>query len=422
MNRFVGVVFFLIGIISYAEAQISTSSPYSRFGLGELQQSIFPEFNSFGGASTALSNSKSVNAINPATYTAYGPNSFLLSTGGWHQTTKIQNATDEQIGNNNAFGHVVVGFPLSRKIGASFGMIPFSSTGYEIRTSITDINNPDYLGIANYSGDGGLSKIYFGGAYELSDVFSIGINASYLFGRLNRRKMLDVYDQSSLDARSNSSINLKGYYYELGLLYKKDLNENDEFAIGLTANNNSSISAKKLEIVESFEFSGFSELSKDTFVNVSQWGNVILPKYTRVGISYNKDKKWLLVTDYSMQDWEDYTMFNESDNLANSMRISGGIQYTPEYNSVTKYYKRMDYRFGASYSNTPLQFDNIQLTEKSISFGFGIPVKKSRTKYDLSCTFGQRGTTENNLIKEEYIRIGLSISYDGVWFVKRKYD
>ena len=422
MNRFLGIVFFLICIISYTEAQISTNSPYSRFGLGELQQSIFPEFNAFGGASTALSSSSTVNPSNPATYTSYGPNSFLLSTGGWHQTTKMQNATAEQIGNNNAFSHLVLGFPLGKKFGASFGMIPFSSTGYEISTSITDNNSPDYSGIANYSGDGGLSKIYFGGAYKLSDVFSIGINASYLFGRLNRRKMLDVYEESSLDARSNSSINLKGYYYELGLLYKTALNENDEFAIGFTANNNSSISAKKSEIVESFEFSGFSELPKDTFVNVTQWGNVTLPKYTSIGISYNKDKRWMLVADYSMQDWKDYSMFDESDNLANSMRISGGMQYTPEYNSVTKYYKRMDYRFGASYSNTPVQFNNIQLTEKSISFGFGIPVKKSRTKYDLSCTFGQRGTTSGNLIKEEFIRVGLSVSYEGVWFVKRKYD
>jgi len=422
MNRFSALVFFLIGIISYAEAQISTNSPYSRFGLGELQQSFFSEFNAFGGASTALSNSKSVNPSNPATYTAYGPNSFLFSTGGWHQTTKMLNATAEQIANNNAFSHLVVGFPLGKKIGASFGMIPFSSTGYEIRKSITDINNPDYLGTANYSGDGGLSKIYFGGAYELSNVFSIGVNASYLFGRLNRRKMLDVHDESSLDARSNSSINLKGYYYEIGLLYKTVLNENDDFTFGLTANNNSSISAKKSEVIESFEFSGFFESPKDTFVNVTQRGNVILPKYTSVGISYNKDKKWLFVADYNTQDWEDYTIFDESDNLANSMRISGGMQYTPEYNAVTKYYKRINYRFGASYSNTPLQFDNIQLTEKSISFGFGIPVKKSRTKYDLSCTFGHRGTTSGNLIKEEFIRVGLRVSYDGIWFVKRKYD
>ena len=422
MNRFLSLVICLIGIINYTAAQISTSSPYSRFGLGELQQNIFPEFNAFGGASTALSSSSNVNPSNPATYTSYTPNSFLLSTGGWHQTTKMQNATTDQIGNNNAFSHLVLGFPLGKKFGASFGMIPFSSTGYEISTSITDNNSPDYSGIANYSGDGGLSKIYFGGAYALSDVLSVGINASYLFGGLNRRKQLVYDDESFMHSRSNSTINLKGYYYELGCLYKTALNENDEFAIGVVANNNSSISAKKSEIVESFEFSGFFESPKDTFINVTQRGNVILPKHTRVGISYNKDKKWLFVADYSMQDWADYSMFDESDHLANSMRISGGMQYTPEYNSVTKYYKRMDYRFGASYSNTPLQFDNIQLTEKSISFGFGIPVKKSRTKYDLSCTFGQRGTTSGNLIKEEFIRVGLSVSYDGIWFVKRKYD
>jgi len=58
----------------------------------------------------------------------------------------------------------------------------------------------------------------------------------------------------------------------------------------------------------------------------------------------------------------------------------------------------------------------------SISFGFGIPVKKSRTKYDVAVTLGQRGTTDNNLIKEQFVKFGLSVSYDGIWFVKRKYD
>ena len=418
MNRFLSLVICLIGIINYTEAQISTSSPYSRFGLGELQQSIFPEFNAYGGASTALSNSKSVNPNNPATYTAYGPNSFLLSTGGWHQTTKIKNATAEQTVNNNAFSHLVLGFPLGRRFGASIGMMPFSSTGYEIHSR--DEGN---ISDMNYYGDGGISKIYFGGAYEPFNGFSIGVNASYLFGSLNRRKQLIYDDESSgFNSRANSKINLKGYYYELGLLYKQVLNVNDEFSIGLTANNNSSIRAKKTKLVESFELSGFFELPKDTFVNLTQWGDVTLPRYISAGISYNKNKKWLLVADYSMQNWADYTMFDESDNLANSMRISGGMQYTPEYNSVTKYYKRMDYRLGASYSYTPLQFDNNQLKEMSVSFGVGIPVRKSRTKYDLSCTFGKRGTTEDNLIKEEFIRVGLSVSYDGIWFVKRKYD
>ena len=417
MNKLLSIAFVIFGFSIQLEAQIATNSPYSRFGLGDLQQNIFSEFNAFGGASTALSNTKSVNPNNPASYTSFAPNSFLLSTGGWHQTTKMQNETAEQIVNNNAFSHLVLGFPLGRKIGASFGMIPFSNTGYEI-----NIRDTEYNADKNYYGDGGISKIYFGGAYELFSSFSVGVNASYLFGGINRRKQLVYDDASFLNSRSNSKINLQGYYYELGLLYKKTLNENDKFSIGLTANNNSSIRAKKTELVESFELSGFFEVPKDTFINSTEWGDVTLPKYISAGISYNKDKKWLFAADYSMQNWAEYSMFNESDNFVNSMRISGGMQYTPEYNSITKYYKRMDYRIGASYSNTPLQFEDNQLKEINVSFGFGIPVKKSRTKYNFSCIFGQRGTTENNLIKEQFVRLGLNISYDGIWFVKRKYD
>ena len=417
MNRIISVVFFLLVVVHSSLAQVGTSSPYSRFGLGDLQGTIFPMFNALGGGVTALSSPSSINPYNPATYTSLGANSFLLSTGGMHKTTNMQNTTESQLTNNSAFSHITIAFPVSRKIGASIGMLPYSNIGYELN-SRNLVPDADLL----YSGDGGLSKVYFGSAYQISNEFSAGINASYLFGGLNRRKKVIFDDASFLHSRSNSKINLKGYYYEVGLLYKKNLTANREVSFGITANNNSEIRAKKGELVETFEYSGVFELPKDTFENTTEWGYVTLPQYISVGLTYREGEKWLLVADYSLQNWADYTLFDESDNLSNSMRMSGGMEYTPEYNSVTTYYKRMQYRLGASYSNTPLQFDGNQLTEKSISFGFGIPVKKSRTKYDLSITLGERGTTEHNLLKEQYIKFGLSVSYDGVWFVKRKYD
>ena len=417
MYKILNILVVILFFSGHLFAQISTSSPYSRFGLGELQQNVLSEFNAFGGASIALSNSTSINPNNPASYASFVSKSFLLSTGGWHQTTQLDNGDVTQILNNTGFGHLVLGFPLGKKFGSSFGMIPFSSTGYEMRT-----RNSNYNADMNYYGDGGLSKVYFGGAYKDLNGFSLGINASYLFGGLNRRKQLVYDDESFLNSRSNNKINLTGFYYELGLLYKKGLNENDEFSVGLTINNESSIRAKRTVLVESFEFSGFFEVPQDTFINSVEWGDVTLPKCISTGIAYSKNKQWLFLADYSIQNWSDYSMFDESDNLVSSMKICGGIEYTPEYNSITKYYKKINYRLGASYSNTPLQFDDNQLNEMSISFGFGIPVSKSRTKYDFACTLGQRGTTEGNLIKEQFVRLSLSISYDGIWFVKRKYD
>ncbi len=416
MNKLktVVVVFFvLIGMSAFA--QLGTTSPYSRFGLGDLQGNVFPEYNALGGGVTALSSANSVNPSNPASYTSFKANSFLFSTGGLHKTTSIQNSTDKQVTNNSAFSHLTIAFPISRKLGASIGMLPYSNIGYTLNARDENAN-ADMI----YSGDGGISKVYFGGAYEPFKGFSVGMNASYLFGGLNRRKNLNFDDESYFDTRSNSRINLKGYYYELGLMYKKQLANEKEVTFGLTANNNSSIRAKRTNIVETI--SGTNEIVKDTALSSVEWGDINLPQYISAGVSYRDGKKWLLVADYSMQNWADYSLLGESDDLENSTRFSGGLQYTPEFNSVTKYYKRMQYRLGAAYSNTPLMFNDTQLKEMSVSLGFGIPVRKSRTKYDVSVTLGQRGTTDNNLIKEQFLRFGLSVSYEGIWFVKRKYD
>ena len=416
MNKLKSLVaVFCIVFSITASAQLGTSSPYSRFGLGDLQGNVFPEYNALGGGVTALSSSNSVNPSNPASYTSFRANSFLFSTGGLHKTTRIQNLTDKQIANNSAFSHLTIAFPISRELGASIGMLPYSNIGYTLN-SRDDEENTDM----NYSGDGGISKVYFGGAYEPFKGFSLGVNASYLFGGLNRRKNLNFDDDSFLDARSNSSINLKGYYYELGLMYKKELANEKQVTFGLTANNNSSIRAKQTNIVETI--AGANEIIKDTALSSVEWGDINLPQYISAGLSYSDGEKWLLIADYSMQNWADYALLGESDGLSNSMRLSGGMQYTPEFNSVTKYYKRMQYRLGAAYSNTPLMLNDTQLKEMSVSFGFGIPVRKSRTKYDVSLTLGQRGTTDSNLLKEQFIKFGLSVSYDGIWFVKRKYD
>ena len=418
MNRLKSlVVVFCIIFSTTMFAQLATNSPYSHFGLGDLQGNVFPEYNALGGGVTAIGSPNSINYTNPATYISFNPKSFLFSTGGWSQTTRMQNLIEEQTVSNNAFSHLILGFPINKKLAASAGITPFSSMGYAINT-----RNTEYNADMSYYGDGGISKIYFGGAYEPFKGFSVGINASYLFGSLNRRKQLIYDDESFFNSRANSKINLKGYYYELGFLYKKVLSEDNEISFGLNANNNSSIRAKRSDIVESFEFSEFFESPKDTFVNSTEWGYATLPRCISAGVSYRDAKKWLLVADYSMQNWENYSLFDEIDDLNSSMRISAGLQYTPEFNSVTKYYKRMQYRLGGAYSNMPISLNDTQLKEMRLRLGFGIPVRKSRTKYDLSLTLGQRGTTDNNLIKEQFIRIGLSVSYEGIWFVKRKYD
>lgn len=416
MNKVIRLLFVLL-LAKNLSAQVSTSSPYSRFGLGDLAGTSFSEYSSLGGGVTSLVDEYSINAYNPATFSFIGLNSFLLSTGGEYENMTINNSAISQITNNSSFSHLAIAFPINNKIGASLGMLPYSNIGYNIDTS-----DEEYDASLLYSGDGGITKVYFGSAYKLSSDLSIGINASYLFGGLNKRKKVIYNDETFFNSRSNSQINLQGYYYELGLLYRKTISENRIASFGFTINNNSSIRAKRTDLMETFEYSGTIEIPKDTFQNFTEWGFVNLPKNISAGISYNEGKRLLLVLDYSSQNWSEYLLFEEQDDLKNSSRFSAGVQFTPDYKSVTKYYKRMEYRMGFSYYNTPLQFGNNQLKERTFSIGLGIPVRKSRTQYDFSIIIGDRGTTEDNLLKENFIKFGLSVTYDGIWFVKRKYD
>lgn len=418
MNKFgIYILFFLIITGEVSLAQQTTSSPYSRFGMGDLNSQFSSVFNSLGGGGYAINDSKIINPFSPASYSSYQSNSFLFSTGINNETIDIQSLTDNQTVNNLSLSHILFGFPLTKKIGSSFGIIPFSSIGYSMQNR-DDIFGADML----YDGDGGISKVYFGSSLELHQNLSVGANASYLFGGLNRRKRLVFDDETIFNSRSNSLINIKGIYYEFGAVFSKKIDDNNsQISISINTSNNTNVDAKRTNLVETFEYSGTNEIVKDTFVNSVEKGSMILPKYTNLGLAYSLDK-WLFVFDYSTQNWSDYELFEESDSLINSQRISGGLQFTPDISSVNQFYKRCHYRVGLALNTTPLQINNTQLEDKSISFGIGIPIKKNKSTYDISLILGQRGTTSNNLLKENYVKIGLSMSFEGIWFVKQKYN
>ena len=418
MNKLgIYILFFLLITGEISLAQQTTSSPYSRFGMGDLNSQFSSVFNSLGGGGYAINDSKIINPFSPASYSSYQSNSFLFSTGINNETIDIQSLTDNQTVNNLSLSHILFGFPLTKKIGSSFGIIPFSSIGYSMQNR-DDIFGADML----YDGDGGISKVYFGSSIELHQNLSVGANASYLFGGLNRRKRLVFDDETIFNSRSNSLINIKGIYYEFGAVFSKQIDDNNsQISISINTSNNTNVDAKRTNLVETFEYSGTNEIVKDTFVNSVEKGSMILPKYTNLGLAYSLDK-WLFVFDYSTQNWSDYELFEESDSLTNSQRISGGLQYTPDISSVNQFYKRCHYRVGLALNTTPLQINNTQLEDKSISFGIGIPIKKNKSTYDISLILGQRGTTSNNLLKENYVKIGLSMSFEGIWFVKQKYN
>ncbi len=78
------VTFLLAVVISEARAQstATTSSPYSRYGIGDFSDQLFPQNIGMGGIATAtntIGGYNSINILNPA---SYGKISYVVIDAG----------------------------------------------------------------------------------------------------------------------------------------------------------------------------------------------------------------------------------------------------------------------------------------------------------------------------------------------------
>jgi hypothetical protein len=405
-------------------SQISTNSPYSRFGLGNLNNSSSADQLGMGGSSVVYNNPDVINFNNPATYSSFKAKSFLFTTSLNSSASRFTTTNNIQYENNTSFSKIALGFPVNKYISVSSGLLPFSNVGYQLDYNDTENFLEDTVSISSI-GNGGLSKYYLGASVKLHKTLSVGVNASYLFGGLSRNKTADFNNSSIFNVSSVNRTNITGVSFETGLLFNTDLSEDNNISFGLTYNHNANLNARRTLLGTTYELNNSLLVIKDTFQNEVENGTIVLPSKLSAGMMYSSEK-WLLLANYSSQNWSDYSLTfgeeREDDNLENSVCVSSGLQYTPEFNSVTKYWKRINYRMGARYDKTYLRLKNLQLTEKSLTFGLGLPVKRSNSFYNIGMEVGKQGTTQDKLIQERFVRFTFGVTFKGLWFVKRKYD
>ena len=405
-------------------SQISTNSPYSRFGIGNLNNSSSADQFGMGGSSVVYNSPDVINFNNPATYSSFKAKSFLFTTSLNSSASRFTTSNNIQYENNTSFSKIALGFPVNQYISVSSGLLPFSNVGYQLDYNDTENFLEDTVSISSI-GKGGLSKYYLGASVKLHKTLSVGVNASYLFGGLSRNKTADFNNSSIFNVSSVNRTNITGVSFETGLLFNTDLSEDNNISFGLTYNHNANLNARRTLLGTTYELNNSLLVIKDTFQNEVENGTIVLPSKLSTGIMYTS-QKWLLLANYSFQNWSDYNLTfgeeREDDNLENSVCVSSGLQYTPEFNSVTKYWKRINYRMGARYDKTYLSLNDLQLTEKSLSFGLGLPVKRSNSFYNIGMEVGKQGTTQDKLIQERFVRFTFGVTFKGLWFVKRKYD
>ncbi|RYU86927.1 hypothetical protein EWM62_17405 [Mucilaginibacter terrigena] len=429
--RFVIILFLFTATAIGVKAQSTstTSSPYSRYGIGEISPMLLPQNVAMGGigvATNRINNFSTINPVNPASYAAIGLTVMDIGLYGKFNTLE-KTGQKSQTNSNFRLSHIAFGIPLSKRSAISFGLMPYSEVGYNYR-QISQLA-PDTIANYIYSGDGGLSKFYLGYGFGIGKHLSIGANISYIFGSLKETQSTEVPALPGfLNSRIEEGNSISGLNYDYGIQYAIDLSEKRHLTFGYSASANTKLNTVNSYIVSSYyrDANGDEGVATDSIINNQQpSAKIQLPMVNRFGVSFQSDGKFLIGADYTMSNWSKLTVAGVNKGLRDSKTFNLGGQFTPNINSLSSYFAAVDYRLGFIYDQTYLNVNNTDIKRYAATFGLGLPLRSNNSsfyKINIGAEIGKRGTLVNSLVKENYINVHLSFSINDKWFQKYKFD
>lgn len=415
-------VIVILGITS-VRAQDRISSPYSRFGIGELFGNTHVNYMAMGGISQGVYNPLFVNTSNPASYTAFDSLSFVFDVSLHARFTNLSTLKASQTTDYASLGNLLFGFPVTGWWKASFGLQPYSATGYKMTDYHTDSLFDNYRNV--YDGSGGINQFYAGSSFDILRNLSIGINANYLFGTM-KHSTATIFPDSlyRYNSKTVNSTRVHDFMISTGILYHKQLKKGFKFGIGGTFIAGTNLASTADRFSYTFTNSSSSvELIRDTLeLTESAAENITMPMGVGAGFTFGKGNSWLVGADFKYTQWEDFKFSASPMPLKNNMQLALGGFYNPTTSTVSNYLQRVTYRAGIRYSDGFLELRNQRIDEFGISFGVGLPLPRTSSTINLAVEVGSRGTKEQNLIKENYVKFTLGLSIFERWFVIRKYE
>ena len=215
-NRLFFILFLLPGISS---SQALTNSPYSRFGIGDLQSRSLASNRGMGGSGAAYYNPYSLNFNNIASLTSLSLTTF--ETGFTGYSSRFETSGRMQRTGSGTLSYFSLGFPVAtRKWGTAFGLVPYSNVGYNIFQPETGTGGVSQ--VRSYEGSGGINQFFLANAWSPFHGVSLGLNSSYLFGSTTEERRVEFSDPSYWSTRVTDEINYGDFYFSGSLLLSRD--------------------------------------------------------------------------------------------------------------------------------------------------------------------------------------------------------
>lgn len=409
------LVIILVHVAIISNAQEGTSSPYSFYGIGIPKFKGTIENRSMGGLSV-LTDSIHLNLQNPASFGELALTAYTV--GASYRNFEFSNATESSSGDNASLDYLAIGIPAG-KFGFGFGLIPISSVGYELDKTETDGREVRFKGV------GGLNKVFIATGYKVNKKLNIGLDLNYNFGNIENKTILKR-PGVQFDTREITSSDLSSFSLSFGVNYKTMISEKLEAvgsavftpSFGLKTDNTRNLATVIIST------NGQERIIDTQEVQVEN-KDIDLPLELKLGGGIGEPRKWFAGIEYAYSDSGKFSnIVSNQDNIKyqNASKFKAGGYYIPKYNSLTSYFNRIVYRAGFRYEETGLNINNSSIDEFGMSFGVGLPVGRLFTNMNIGFEYGQRGTTNFGLVKEEFFNMSVSLSLNDKWFREIKFN
>ena len=414
------LIVLLLSMTPAVWAQTIMNSPYSYLGMGEIQGSENATQMMMGGIGVSNSNGIYSNMVNPALLARNRWTNLEVGVNTEYKTLQDYRQQQKVFGGN--YQSLNLTLPVTSRWTMAIGIRPHSAVEYETRSyRRLNLLGVDSL-IYSYKGNGGVSKVSISNGVRIYKELYVGLQMDYLFGQVNRNVATqNMSDGQYYKVQLEDLTSYSDFQFKAGFAYRANLKPDLFLNLGATLDLSSSLHANQVKRFATMDLSGLTVINADTLEKSAAFVQQI-PVANRFGISLEKAAKWMVGVDYTYTDWSKVTNnLGRSTKLPASHKVSIGGEFTPDVESISKYFKRTTYRLGASYEKTPYDFlgNGNYAVDKNLSFGVAFPLR-NLSFLNVAYQVGRRGSITENGLEEQYHRLTLGLTFSDLWFQKQK--
>ncbi len=422
VKRFL-IAFFCLTFFGI-NAQNGTISPYSFFGIGDLRDNGTVDNQMMGGISM-YADSIHVNLRNPAAFSKLKLTAYTVGLS--HQEFRLKDFTEQQNISVTNLDYLVIGLPIANGVGVGFGLMPYTSVGYELTDQRTNAAQDTITNV--FTGEGGINRAFFSLGFEPIKNLSLGATVNFNFGTLENRR-LETIDGVQFGTIDNRESRINGFDFNYTATYTPTIKDKYTLYSYLGFDTQVNLLSENTRSVGSFSTTNGQEIEVidvDLDAQNLRRTELKIPTTTTIGLGFGENKKWFMGGEYSFQkmsEFENSFLGAENASYEDASTYAFGGYFIPNYNSLTNYFNRITYRAGLRYDKTGLIVNDKAIENFGITFGIGLPLGGTTTdrfsNLNIGFELGRRGTTDANLIEESYLKINVGLSLNSLWFQKRK--